>query len=843
MRVPAALAVLPFVAGALTGLLWSPDAASGFAAGGAAGALLSLLAALGASSVGAFAESSAAIAIGFTVAGASLGTTSAAGAYHPSLLAWFGSRTPGNASAPASIEGLLREDAAMSNGLVTISVDVRRAGGTPVRGGLRLSVGGVLAPGRSGEWRAGRRVRITALLRLPSTYFDPGVRDDRRALARRGIVLLGTVKSAAMVEVVGRGSAVQEAAAAARAWVRVRLAAAVGGWSERSAAIATAVLIGDRTGLPDADTRRLQDAGTYHVIAISGGNIAILTLILLGAFGGAGLAPRAAAAGTILLLLMYREVVVPSPSVQRAVSAAVVYLSARVLDHRGAALNVLAIAGILGVAVAPVVLLDPGFILSFGATLGILIVADRQHPGRDGPVTAIGPALHGLWVLLWTTLAAEAALLPIAAVLFGRVTFAGLLLNFAAIPLMTLLQAASLGALALSPFSSILPLACGYVVHLAALGLLESARLTDVVPGLARDVFPPAWWVIASYYAAALTMALASGARVRQGSAAALAVATLTLVSGPAWAVDAMSPPTGGVRVVFLDVGQGDATAIVLPGGRAVLVDAGGLPVAGTAGSAEGEVGFDVGQRVVAPALRALGVRHLDAFAITHGDPDHIGGGPAVMRAFRPPSAWEGVPVPPHRPLRALAEMADALGIHWRTVQTGDADRIGPVRIRVLHPPRPDWERQRVRNEDSIVLDVRVGDVSIVLPGDIGQEGEQAILAHLEPARVVVLKAPHHGSATSSTPGLLAALRPAAVIFSAGRDNRFGHPAAPVVARVRTQGAAVFSTAADGAVILDTDGMGVSIRGWRGVGVPFTASTRSQPSRSSDIIGPLTPRP
>jgi competence protein ComEC len=271
------------------------------------------------------------------------------------------------------------------------------------------------------------------------------------------------------------------------------------------------------------------------------------------------------------------------------------------------------------------------------------------------------------------------------------------------------------------------------------------------------------------------------------------------------------------VRVVFLDVGQGDATALIFPGGRAVLVDAGGVANATTPDPAASDTGaFDIGQRVVAPALRALGVRRLDALAITHGDPDHIGGAAAILRAFRPPSIWEGVPVPPHPWLRAVTNQADALGLHWRTVQAGDAERIGPVLIRVLHPPLPDWERQRVRNEDSVVLDVRIGDVSIVLPGDIGQEGERAIRALLQPAAIVVFKAPHHGSATSSTPALLAALRPAVVVFSAGRDNRFGHPAAAVVARYRELGVAMWSTAQDGAIVLDTDGRTVTLNGWTG---------------------------
>jgi competence protein ComEC len=179
--------------------------------------------------------------------------------------------------------------------------------------------------------------------------------------------------------------------------------------------------------------------------------------------------------------------------------------------------------------------------------------------------------------------------------------------------------------------------------------------------------------------------------------------------------------------------------------------------------------------------------------------------------------------VPPHAELKALATIADRLEAEWRTVQAGDRLRVGPVQVTVLHPPPPEWERQRVRNEDSVVLHVGIGDVAIVLPGDIGREGEAAVLNGIPASPIVILKAAHHGSATSTTPAFLSALRPAAVIFSAGRANRFGHPARPVVSRVRESGAAIFSTATDGAVILDTDGQSVHIRGWTGRSVTIHA--------------------
>ncbi len=278
------------------------------------------------------------------------------------------------------------------------------------------------------------------------------------------------------------------------------------------------------------------------------------------------------------------------------------------------------------------------------------------------------------------------------------------------------------------------------------------------------------------------------------------------------------SPPRGWLRIVFLDVGQGDATLLMFPDGRAFLVDAGGLPAAPLQDPTDGPV-FDIGARVVSRALRAFGVRTLDTVVLTHGDADHIGGARSVLRSFRPRAIWEGVPVPPYPPLQWLAETADSIGAEWRTVQANDRLRLGAVELHVLHPPPPDWERQRVRNDDAVVLAVRLGNVMVILPGDIGREGERHTLEHLprfELPSFTVLKAPHHGSATSSTREFLERVRPAAVVFSSGRDNRFGHPAPVVVERYRALGTTMFSTAEDGAVILDTNGESVEIRTWSG---------------------------
>ena len=247
---------------------------------------------------------------------------------------------------------------------------------------MRLSIGGGGAAVRAGDWRAGRTVRVSASLRRPTPFGNPGLPDETRALARRGIVLVGSVKSASLVDDVARGSAREEAAAAARAWARRQLARYVGGWSPQSGAIAAAILIGDRSGLSDEDERRLQEAGTYHVIAISGGNIAILTMMLLVGMRAVRLPPRVASAVAIAVLLFYGQLAGGGASVTRAVMAACVYLAGRMLDHRGPALNALAVTAVFAVAASPLAPFDAGFILSFGATLGILL--GTSAPRRIG---------------------------------------------------------------------------------------------------------------------------------------------------------------------------------------------------------------------------------------------------------------------------------------------------------------------------------------------------------------------------------------------------------------------------------------------------------------------------
>jgi competence protein ComEC len=836
VRVPALLVAIPLLAGSAGAILLYENLGPQLAFLTAGAAAVAWLAGVAAASQGDLCEATAVVALGSLLAGVSLGATAVREASEPPILSWFDAAHP---TETVIVQGVLRQDASPTQFGLSLTLDVISIGtpggptvagrGTAVRsalGGVRLAVGGALVDARLLEWRAGRVLRAPALLRRPSTYLNPGIPDERRALARRGVALVGSIKSAALIDVVSRGPVLSEAAASIRAWVRRRMTAQVSPLDPASAGVATAVLIGDRSGLNVQDERRLQDAGTYHVIAISGGNIAVLAVLSIVVCRLLLIPSRAAAVATAAGLFFYGLIAASGASVSRAIAVAAIMLAARALDQRGSSLNAIAVAAAVGTASSPVIVFDAGFLLSFGATLGILLgvppcaaaVNARNavvRPGdrrRPNPLGILRWLRRAALLLAAATLCAEVTIAPIGATCFARVSFAGLLLNFAAIPMASVVQIGGLlAAICAGWCESVARLAAGSV-HVAATALLQSAHLVDVAPWLALDVPPPAWWLTGAYYAAAFALL---HARTRRIGAACLAAAAAVMLIGPAaTSRDSVPPPAMPLRVVVLDVGQGDATIVSLPDRRTLLVDAGGLAPLSPSPDDEPPA-FDIGERVVTPALRALGVRQIDSVVITHGDPDHLLGARGVLRHMHAASVWEGVPVPPHPGLRALSAIARIRSMPWRTVQAGDVERYGEIEVRILHPPLPEWERQRVRNEDSVVLDVRAGKVSIVLPGDVGQEGERAIRPRFEEGRVVILKAPHHGSATSSSQELLDALRPRAVIFSCGRDNRFGHPHPLVVERYRAMGVQMFSTASDGAVFVETDGRVVEVRGWR----------------------------
>ncbi len=480
------------------------------------------------------------------------------------------------------------------------------------------------------------------------------------------------------------------------------------------------------------------------------------------------------------------------PAIRSAVMATI-FLVGMGLWERSDALNSLAIACAALLLVDPSGIADLSLQLSFIAVLSLILLT----PAIRGclRIPEANPQLEDGWKLRvhrWVdqgveTLCASAAVTaagaPLIASTFHRVSFAGLFSNVICLPLcglLTILAASGAGAFVVCPaLATPLLWAGGWASAL----LLKLVDVFAALPGAAMAVPSLAMPEALVFYLCLGTFALAEG-RWRWIGLGAPAVFLLPI----AWS---LLPFSGGLSVTFLAVGHGDAI-VLSSGGRHALVDGGGVPS-----------GADTGRKFVIPFLREKQIYRLDLAVLSHPHPDHALGLASTLREVPARRLWVSASAPPGDLTRKVIEAA--VGATVEAVEQGHPSlRLGEAQIDVLGPPA-DSLLLKGLNDRSVVLRVRHQQVSFLLTGDIEADGEQL----LTPGTTTVLKAPHHGSRTSSTSAFLEKAGPRFVVFCVGRGNRFGFPNEAVVRRYRAIGSECFRTDFDGAIAFESDGRDV----------------------------------
>lgn len=547
------------------------------------------------------------------------------------------------------------------------------------------------------------------------------------------------------------------------------------------AALLENMLFGGYGGLDAELVRDFTRTGLVHILSVSGSHVA-----LVAAAGGwmcrqAGLAVRSSAVALALLLwgyVFFCGLVVPAV---RAALMGTLVLIGNLLGRSPDAVLGLSLLAALFLSVEPRLAVDVSFLLSFGSTAGLLLVAPVV-------VERLNPWPRLLALPLAVVIGAQVAVLPLSLAFSHLLSTSALAANLLFAPLAELAMVTALAGLLLPGVGRIL-------LVLASLLLGGAQRGVAWLSGHPFAVLPlchATWWAVGLYYTGLLAggyaLSLAPSRRktwCRWGALICLA----------GWLICVLPVRPSGFAVYFLDVGQGNAAVVLTPGGKTIVVDAGSR-----------ENG-DAGRRVVSPVLSGFGRRSVDLLLLTHGHDDHAGG--ALALAADKPVGEVWFPASDYAPLieQLLIEHPPQ---RVRPVRGGETLVLDGVTVEVLYAGA---DGAADENEQSAFYVITYKGRRFLFTGDAPAEQEVAAVGRGLP--VDVLQVAHHGSDTSSDAAFLAVCRPAWAVISVGRGNRFGHPAPAALARLANQGCRILRTDRQGAVAFEERGGQLQVSTYR----------------------------
>lgn len=563
------------------------------------------------------------------------------------------------------------------------------------------------------------------------------------------------------------------------------------------AAILSGMLFGGYGGIPRPIIADFSTTGIVHILSVSGSHIALVVgiITLLGNFvsGRFSLHPKIVPLFAVSMVTFYAIFCGLTPPVLRSLLMGVIALLAVCFEREKDASNALLLSALGMLIHQPALLYDLSFQLSFASTAGLVFLNEKT-------VALLTWLPTWLAKLFGVTLAAQLGVFPFIIWYFNSLSLSSLLANLIIVPVIEWIVILGLfGAM-----SGMVTLAVGNIIMIFCsllIGMVvQGTSWLAALPG--AKLYMPAggiiWGVI--YY---LLLAWVYGYKPQNMVSLIgliekwprnIGIFLIVLLSG----IIVYNVYPRPVTVHFIDVGQGDSSLIITAHGRAILVDTGGIV---------GNItDFDIGERVVVPYLRHYGVLGIDYLFLTHGHEDHAGGAAAIARQLPIKNSM----LPREDYSQAVSAFVHAA--HESVIipiYEKQQIEIDGVVIRVIYAPN--GTKQDAGNEVSSVIQVRYGQASFLLTGDLEVKGEEAILASGQDIHSTVLKVGHHGARTSSSVSFLEQVAPEYAVISVGTNNRFGHPHRETIQRLTKEHSTIYRTDQQGAIVFTTDGQHVTV--------------------------------
>lgn len=635
------------------------------------------------------------------------------------------------------------------------------------------------------RFNRGDMVKLQGDLEPPRKPGNPGEFDYPQYLAHQGIYYNLTVKSAGQATLISPATGPLKWIDSFRGQAEKLTQQAL---SKDESAVLLGMLLGGRAGMEEEQYSDFQKTGIVHLFSVGGLHVGFLLVLVAWLTSLGRLGARGKFWAGVFILLIYGTMVAWPAPVIRAVIMGILGLLAYYSGRDNSLLNALAISGLVILLVSPDNLFNLSFQLTILASWGLIylfpLVKERL------PYKGWG------WDMILIPICAELAVLPLVAYYFNLFTPISIFTNI----LITYLAggAVILGFMAFL-LASFLPFLATLLLYPAGLFIemiLYIVQWTKMVPGAYIWVATPAVGMIVLYFIAigAGIKALKKPFQSRYG----LIAIALMLIFLIGLLLPASCYNRGNLEIAFIDVGQGDSILLKSPQGRFVLVDGGGSQL------------YDVGVKTLLPYLHYRGIRQLDMIINTHPDIDHLKGLESVAGEME--VKYLGLPesILDRKEYQNLKSIASRQNIPLVPLRNGQLINLEEgLEIKVLNPEKEIYSGNNF-NQESVVLQVRYGDFSAFLTGDIPVEVMPAVLKKAEMPTTLV-KVPHHGSKGSLLPRFYEQLKPCYAIISVGENNPFGHPYPAVLEMLAQEGIRVFRTDQDGAIIVQSNGNDLTI--------------------------------
>ncbi len=780
---------------------------------------------------------------------------------------------------PVGFDACVTEERSRDGNEIVLRMDLRalrvRQFWEPSRGGILIRIPADPNQDQIGQDRFpryGDRIRGWGMFDLRRDFANPGSADRREALARRGVFLVGRVKSSLLLErVPGDCSGWWDTAAVAvRRRLETRLTQLAARGETREAAILASILVGNYSELDGATRDAFQNSGTFHVLVVSGLHVGWLAWALMQLLRLARCPDLPGRLAVAAAILFYTSVVGFQASISRSFWMFFLYVCGQALSRRSSPVNIAGASAFVLLAANPDWLFDAGFQLSFLSVLAICLLGapvvdsvlrpvfdplrrETAALGRRFGTTAadrlgrrcrvrvdmfaescgeyVGPIFEGAfragtrWVakgafvlagMLVISLSVQLWIEPVLACRYNRLSWIAPLANLAIVPLSSVVLAAGIAA-ALTTGIPHVSAPCLDLAALLASSLFRITQATAALPSGWQRCPTPAWG-----WAAATALLLAgwtvAGLRRVWFPCACSGALLLALAAGraPSW-LKPNDPATGQETLVPQGANTPVLTLTFLDVGQGdctVVRFPGGRVWVVDAGGMRQEIS-PAGAGNVFDVGEAVVSRYL-----WHG---WVCGLDRVLVTHPHQDHAGGVNAllrnfrvggfeygNPDPLLSRVLETASARGVPCRTARTGEVRRFGAAEVETLCPPP--GQEAAAANESSIVLRITFGEFSALLTGDMEKSEEAYLVGRPLPIRSTLLKVAHHGSRYATLDPMLERIRPRWAVISAGRNNPFGVPSRDLLMRLLRRGARPLLTMDQGAISLATDGSSYVLR-------------------------------